>query len=120
MTSPLDFNGDGNVIPEAVLGMVVVGGVSAARQTAEYQRQTLNLLREHQGLPPIQPPPPSLLSRWLPWAIGIVLAPFVFLALWLPLAALWVFVHPVASITAMLWLGYAVVRGGVSWYRRGY
>jgi len=44
---------------EAMIGLGVWQAAAAARQNAEYQRQQLNLLRRHQGLPPIPPDPPS-------------------------------------------------------------
>jgi len=43
---------------EAMIGLGVWQAAAAARQNAEYQRQQLNLLRRHQGLPPIPPDPP--------------------------------------------------------------
>lgn len=56
---------------EAMIGLGVWQAVAAARQNAEYQRQQLNLLRRHQGLPPIPPDRPShsiagtlLLTAW--------------------------------------------------------
>lgn len=97
-----------NHITEALIGIGVWQAAENTRQQAEYQRQQLNLLRAHQGLPPIPPPPPPTwgifewilfgpiilavvgfalavlvviylnLWPWLQWVIGVLVASIAF------------------------------------------
>ncbi len=68
MTTP-HGNNDGPLHDDFFLAMLLGSSMDQRRlqeEQTEYQRQELNLLRRHQGLPPIPPPQPSPRRRLTP------------------------------------------------------
>ena len=71
--SGLDFNGDGNHIPEAVIGYALLSSMEQQRFQSQVQLEQLNLLRAHQGLPPLEYQPRRSAVLWLlPWIVGLI------------------------------------------------
>lgn len=71
--SGLDFNGDGNVLPEAVIGYAALSAAANTRRSNEIQLAQLNLLRAHQGLPPVEyQPGHNWMATLILWPFAII------------------------------------------------
>jgi len=99
------------------IGYAVLGSLEANRQSAEYQRQQLNLLRQHQGLPPVPAPDPG--PGWAAMFIAyIVTVPFGLLIAVAATIAVWKNVPGGPLIVFAV--GYLVLAPVGRWIRRKY
>lgn len=105
------FDGENDMM-DAVIGYGVLSAAEQTRRSADIQLAQLNLLRAHQGLPPIEyvDNGPNLAMRLVTWAFVLT---FVIMGFMMVLGTAWSGPYVAACGAYVVWRC-------VRWYRRGY